>query len=190
MLPANFPDAPINQRIVDTFENPQILYDADTVRGFVQRMADYITSTFDGNFVLMGVMNGALQLQADVLRALYGVDGVLTETIRVASYEGTTRGELSIVSKPASENIKDKTIVVVDDVNDSGTTLKAIQDYLYGEGAKEVHSIVLFEKPCAKYPANFVAEPLIDNDFIVGYCLDCHGLFRNLDYVFKVDGLR
>jgi hypoxanthine phosphoribosyltransferase len=110
--------------------------------------------------------------------------------VHATRYMGKTQGEEIVWKAKPSVSLKDRTVVVVDDILDGGVTLKAIVDYCYAEGAKEVLTAVLIDKRkereegCIK-EADFRGL-VVGNAFVVGFGLDYQEYLRNLPGIFAV----
>ena len=136
--------------------------------------------------VFVAVLTGAFMFASDFLKRL----DILCEVtfLRVKSYEGTsTTGEVTQVLG-LGQSVKGRDVVILEDIVDTGYTMRYVIDYLNGEGAASVQICTMFYKPKAllcqlevKYPAM-----IIPNDFIVGYGLDYDGYGRNLPEVYKL----
>lgn len=132
---------------------------------------------------VLAVLNGAMLFAADLIRAL-DLPDLQYDTISLESYQGTvSRGTIRVRSAPKTD-LRDRTVLIVDDILDTGLTLKRASEYILSMGAAEVRTCVLLNKqlhdPAAKkFQADWVgfdAPPF----FIVGYGLDCNERFRAL----------
>ena len=106
--------------------------------------------------------------------------------MRMKSDEGmSTKGNVKSISG-LLEDVKDRTVVVIEDIIDTGYTMQGIIEQLKEKGAKEVIISTLLFKPEAlkvkDLPIDYVALE-IPNAFIVGYGLDYDEKYRNLPYV-------
>ncbi len=138
------------------------------------------------NPVFLIVLNGAFFFAADVIKMFpYNCE---MSFIKVASYEGTrSNGELTTVMG-AEPSLKGRSVIIIEDIVDSGNTIEAIIEILNQEGVKEFKIATLFYKPKAytkKIEIDYIGLE-IENDFIVGYGLDYYGLGRNLKDVYKL----
>ncbi len=133
--------------------------------------------------VFLGVMNGALFFLADLIHAT-DLD-VEIATIRLASYAGTrstgkVRGlDALVMLQPV---IKDRPVLVVDDILDTGRTLAGLVAALKKSGAAEVKTCVLLDKRRKREVAiqpDWIGFRIAD-EFVVGYGLDCDGRYRSL----------
>lgn len=136
--------------------------------------------------VFLIVLNGAFFFAADVIKRFDG--DCEMSFIKVASYEGTkSSGEITTVMG-AEPSLKNRHVIVVEDIVDSGNTIETIIKILHQEQVKDYTIATLFYKPKA-YKKQFKIDYIgleIENDFIVGYGLDYNGLGRNLRNIYKL----
>ena len=133
------------------------------------------------------VLNGAFPFASDLFRAV-DTDAEIT-FIRLKSYEGT--GTTGVVKQVMglSENIEGRRVIIVEDIIDTGTTIKRLVDDLQKMNPADIKIATLLFKPdsvqCEVKP-DYVGFP-IPSKFIIGYGLDLDGMARNLPdiYVLK-----
>ncbi|MEP2935813.1 MAG: adenylate kinase [Gilvibacter sp.] len=140
----------------------------------------------DKNPVFLIVLNGAFFFAADLIKKFdYPCE---MSFIKVASYQGTDNsGEITTVMG-AEPSLKNRSVIVIEDIVDSGNTIEAIIEILRGEEVKEYAIASLFYKPDAflkSFHVDYVGLE-IEDDFIVGYGLDYMGLGRNLKDIYKL----
>lgn len=136
--------------------------------------------------MVVGILRGSFMFTADLVRLLYINDiHPLIDFIFVTSYEGTeSSGQLRLL-RDMSLDVKDRWVLIVDDILDTGRTLKFAKDYVKDRGAAQIHTCVLLDKPSRRavpITADYVGFS-IDNVFVVGYGLDCLGRYRDLPYL-------
>ena len=135
---------------------------------------------------VLAVLNGGLFFAADLIRALDMPD-LQYDTISLESYQGTvSRGTIRIRSTPKTD-LRGRTALIVDDILDTGLTLRKAAEYIRGMGAAEVRTCVLLNKqlhdPAAKkFRADWVGFDM-PPFFVVGYGLDYNEKYRALPYL-------
>lgn len=138
----------------------------------------------DKSLVLVGVMKGSLIFMADLLREI--TIPVEFGTITASSYGASTvsSGEVKIVHD-VDVDIENKDILLVEDLIDTGHTLKFLQNFLSLRGPRTVKICVAFDKPSRreKYVKIDYKGMDIPDEFIVGYGLDFNEKYRNLSEV-------
>ncbi|MBQ4368037.1 MAG: hypoxanthine phosphoribosyltransferase [Muribaculaceae bacterium] len=157
----------------------------------VQRMALEIQRDCkDENPLFLCVLNGAFIFAADLFRACNLPDAEIT-FIRFKSYEGTSStGEVKKIMG-LSESIEGRTVIIVEDIVDTGVTAQELRNLLATLNPKTVKMATLLFKP-ASLTVGLQPEYVgfeIPSKFIIGYGLDLDGLARNLSdiYVLKED---
>jgi hypoxanthine phosphoribosyltransferase len=136
--------------------------------------------------VFLGILNGAFLFAADLFRRIDFPARI--SFIKLASYQGTSSQGLIKELIGWNEDIKNKTIVIVEDIVDSGNTLERIVDELVIRKASEIRIAAMLFKPAA-YTKNIPLDYIgfeIPNDFVVGYGLDYDGFGRNLSSVYSL----
>lgn len=136
--------------------------------------------------VFLGILNGAFLFAADLFRRIK-LDARIS-FVKLASYEGTSSSGKIKELIGWNEDIKNKTIVVIEDIVDTGSTLERIVEELVMRKAQEVKIAALLFKPAA-YTKHIPIDYLgfeIPNDFVVGYGLDYDGFGRNLPSVYTL----
>ena len=136
--------------------------------------------------VLICVMNGALNFTADLMKHI-NVD-VQFDYVQVKSYQGTkTTGKVDMI-KDVSLPIEGKDVIIVEDIVDTGLSMKFLTGYLKQTyHPKNVSVCALFDKPKGRITdveVRYVGHVLEGNEFLVGYGLDYKGFARNVPYVF------
>lgn len=147
----------------------------------VSEVATKINTDLKGKKPLfLAVLNGSFMFASDLLKKVT-IDCEIS-FVKVASYEGTSStGEIKGLIG-MNEDIKGRTVVIVEDIVDTGNTVEKVWNELKTKGATDVKIATLLFKPLAytkTVPIDYVAIK-VPNDFLVGYGLDYNGLGRNL----------
>lgn len=159
----------------------------ETIKARIEEIAaDIRNDLADKNPLFIVVLNGAFIFAADLLRAADMPCEV--NFIRISSYEGTsTTGKMKNIIG-LNENIEGRSVVIVEDIIDTGLTMQYLCDTIGKSNPAEIRIASLFVKP-GKLQIDIKADYKcfdIDNDFIVGYGLDYNGLGRNLKNIYKL----
>lgn len=169
--------------------NIRTLYTAEQIQEAIHRTAAQILECFgtEEPVIALCLLNGAIWYTADLLRCL--PPNFELQTIRISSYEGMdSTGKLKWHG--ALPDCKGKRVLVIDDVLDTGLTMKEVCEALYANGAAAVVSTVVINKNGRRnvpFEADFCALHC-DDLFLVGYGLDFNGKYRNLPYIGYVEG--
>lgn len=156
--------------------------DSEKIRERVNALGARITEDCRGKRPLfVCVLNGAFAFASDLFRAVDLPDAEIT-FIRLKSYEGTSSTGVVKEVLGLSDDIKDRTVIVVEDIVDTGKTIKRLVEDLEKKGPAEVKVASLLFKPESVQTGikpDYVGFE-IPTDFIIGYGLDIDGLARNL----------
>jgi hypoxanthine phosphoribosyltransferase len=159
----------------------------DILNNKVLELAERINSDFAGREVIfVGVLNGSFIFAADLFRRIR-LKARIT-FIKLASYAGTnSTGEVRELIG-WNEDLKGKSVIIIEDIVDTGVTLEHTVDNLIIRNVKEISIVTLLLKPEA-YRKNINIDYVgfeIPNEFVVGYGLDYNGEGRNLPSVFTL----
>ena len=153
----------------------------------VQRVADAINHDLEGKEPLfLSVLNGAFMFTADLMKRITIPCEV--SFIKLSSYEGTSSTGQVRQLMGLNQCIKGRTVVIVEDIVDTGLTMQKLLELLQAQEPAEVHIATLLLKPDKlKAPLHIeYAAMQIPNDFIVGYGLDYDGFGRNYKDIYTV----
>jgi hypoxanthine phosphoribosyltransferase len=153
----------------------------------IEEIAGQVNKDLEGkDVVFLGILNGAFLFAADLFRRIKLQSRI--SFVKLASYEGTSSSGTIKELIGWNEDIKNKTIVVIEDIVDTGNTLERIVDELIIRKVNEVRIAALLYKPAAytkDIPLDYIGFE-IPNDFVVGYGLDYDGYGRNLPSVYTL----
>jgi hypoxanthine phosphoribosyltransferase len=153
----------------------------------IQSLANRINTDYKGsdNVVLVGVLKGAILVMADLVRHLKMNCEV--EFVRLSSYgrARTSSGTVTIL-KDIATDIRGKDVLIVEEIIDSGRTLKFLYERLKTAGAASVEIVTLLDKASKRMvdvPVKYVGR-VVDDQFLVGYGLDLEEHCRNLPDIY------
>lgn len=160
--------------------------EADILRE-VSRVAGEINRDLDGkNPLFLSVLNGSFMFTADLLKRITIPCEV--SFVKLASYQGVASTGVVKEVIGINEDLCGRTVVIVEDIVDTGITMQRLLETLGTRRPKEIHIATLLLKP-DKLKVNLDIEYVamrIPNDFIVGYGLDYDGLGRNFKDIYTV----
>lgn len=136
--------------------------------------------------LFLGILNGSFMFCADLLKQYKAPCEI--SFIKLASYEQTTSTGIVNELIGLNEDLTDRTVIILEDIVDTGNTLEKIVKLLKEQPIKEYKVATLFLKPSIyqkNIPLDYVGME-IPNNFIVGYGLDYDGLGRNLPEVYTL----
>ena len=177
-----------NRRMKDDIE--RVLIAEEVIEKRLDLIAQEIERDFpEGTLLVIILLKGALVFAADLLRRV--ARPLEIECLNVASYHGGTAssGRVDFLDRRFPE-VRDRHVLLLDDILDTGRTLHAVKERLTEAGAAAVHTGVLLAKD--KERAEEVEVDYtgfrIGDEFVVGYGLDYQGRYRNLPYVGVLKG--
>ncbi len=158
----------------------EILLDRAAIRRRVEELGVQISKELSGSdLCVMPVMDGGMIFTADLVREIQLP--LMVIPIKASSYGDATASSGS-VSLPFGipDGITGKDLLLVDDILDTGLTLKVLKERLLETGAASVRTCVLLRKESSRHlTADYLGFEIPDK-FVVGYGLDHAGLYRNL----------
>jgi hypoxanthine phosphoribosyltransferase len=168
-------------------KNFQVSITEEQIQDAVKNVAERINWDLAGKDPLfLVVLNGAFMFAADLMKHV-NIPSEIT-FIKLSSYEGTQSTGVVKEIFGLNESVVGRTVVVVEDIVDTGFTMEKIINSLKNRGATDIRVATFFLKPESlqrEVPLNYVALQ-IPNDFIVGYGLDYDGYGRNLKEIYTL----
>ncbi len=159
-----------------------VLFTEDQIKNRVAELAAQVDADYaDRDVLLVGVLNGALMIVADLCRAMHS--HCTMDWMAVSSYgSGTHSSGVVRFIKDLTVDIEGKHVLVVEDIIDTGLTLSYLVSNLRSRHPASLEILAMFRKPeaaTAEVRAKYVGYD-IPNEFVVGYGLDYAGQYRNL----------
>ena len=160
----------------------------EKIRSVVEKMAEKMNIDFEGKKPLfVCILNGSFMFAAEIFKRIELIETEIT-FVKLASYQGVnSTGEVKQLIG-LNENIEGRTVVILEDIVDTGITIENILEQLKKMNPKEIKIATLLLKPDAlqrDVQLDYIGLK-IPNDFIVGYGLDYDGLGRNLIDIYTV----
>lgn len=162
----------------------KILIPEEEIKNRTIEIAAQIDKDFEGKKpILVGLLKGSIPFMAELMKRIT-IDCEI-DFMDVSSYSGTeSQGDIKI-NKDLDRSIKDENIIIVEDIIDTGKTLKTVIAMMLAKGAKEVKVVSLLDKKERRevdIEGDYVGFN-VPNEFVVGFGLDFNQLYRNLPYV-------
>jgi hypoxanthine phosphoribosyltransferase len=167
----------------------KLMIDAETIQQRIVELGAQINTSFtDKKPVFIGILNGCFLFMADLIKQV-DVDCEIA-FIKVSSYHGGMESKRMITEDyDLKMNIANRHLIIVEDIVDTGTTMRFIIDKLKARDPASISIATLLYKPTAMEhqidELKYVAFE-IENKFVVGYGLDYKGLGRNLNEIYQV----
>ena len=182
---------PVPPHVTYRDERFRLYLDPETIAARVAEIGREISRDYadaDGPPILIGVLNGAFMFTADLLRAIE-ID------CEVDFYKLSSYGEKKVSSgtvtelKEVNADLSGRHVIVVEDIVDTGLSMRYILDKVQALGPASLRSVTLLRKPDAakvEVDVDYVGFE-IDNLFVLGYGLDYGQLARNLAAIYVLD---
>ncbi|MBR2617020.1 MAG: hypoxanthine phosphoribosyltransferase [Clostridia bacterium] len=164
----------------------RVLVPQEEIDAIVTRIAEQVDRDYAGKrLVLLCILKGSVVFMGDLMKKLRTPAEI--DFMKVSSYgSGTTSsGTVKIVLDVLRKDLSECDFLIVEDIVDSGKTLKYLVGYLQLKGARSVKTCTLLDKP-ERRQVEFVPDycgKQIPDEFVVGYGLDYDERFRALPYV-------
>ncbi len=162
----------------------KVLISEEEIRRRVGELASQVESDFAGrDLVVVGLLTGTLMFLADLVRE---IDLPLRlDFIGVSSYGDGTESCKLMFTKELKLDVVNRDVLLVDDILDTGKTLRAVINKLEGMTPRQVRTCVLLSKKARReydIPADYIGFEISD-EFVVGYGLDYAEKYRNLRHI-------
>jgi len=159
----------------------------DQIQDAIEKVAEKINNELSGKDVIfLGILNGAFMFASDLYKNLTFNSQI--SFLKLASYTGTSSSGTVKRLIGVNEDLKNKVVVIIEDIIDTGHTIDHIIKQLKGYEPAEIKIATFLFKPDAyqsDIPIDYIGME-IPNDFIIGYGLDYDGFGRNLKHIYKI----
>jgi hypoxanthine phosphoribosyltransferase len=169
----------------------RILFDEQRIAHRIEGIAAQIAANSPKDLLVVAILKGSFMFVADLIRALHRAGmAPHVEFVHLSSYRDATvsSGQVSIL-RDVQSDVKERDILLVDDILESGRTLAFAKDLLMARGARRVQSCVLLDKPgkqAVQIKADYVGF-ICPDLFVVGYGMDVAHAYRQLPFVGVVE---
>ena len=169
--------------------NHRTLIDRNRIQQRVSELARQISADFaSSDLIALVVLKGSMFFAADLLREM-DMD-MAVDVIQVSSYgkEKYSSGVVTILKEPQLD-MHGKGVLIIEDIIDSGFTIREVHRYIEGRGASPVRVVSFLDKPASR-KVPFVPDYIgftIEPHFVVGYGLDYAEKYRNVPEILILD---
>ncbi len=166
--------------IKTVLDSAELIYSEHEVEAAISKMAVQINALLSKtNLHVLCVMNGGIIIAGQLITSLSMP--LTIEAINASRYQNKTSGEtIEWLLKPVV-SLKERTVLIIDDILDEGFTLEEIKRYCFEQGASAVYCAVLLNKNLG-HPKPVLADFIgleVENRYIFGYGMDYKGYLRN-----------
>lgn len=163
----------------------KVLINENEISVAIEKIANKINNDYnsDKELVTICILKGAIYFYSDLTKKLK--KDVILDFMKVSSYFGTESTGLIDIKTDLSVDIKDKDVLIIEDIIDTGLTLVKLKKYLQSKNPNSVKIAVLLDKK-ERRTENISADYTcfeIEDKFVVGYGLDYDEKYRNLPYI-------
>ena len=165
----------------------EVLLSKDQIHSRINELGCDIANDYSGKpLLLIGILKGSAIFLADLIRAI-GIP-VDYDFVAISSYGADTQSSGVVrLLKDIDANVEDRHVLIVEDIVDTGWTLRLsyLEENIRAKKAASVKVCALLDKPCRRKVEVGIdyCGFVIDDHFVVGYGLDYKGLYRNLPYI-------
>ncbi|MBP9658473.1 MAG: hypoxanthine phosphoribosyltransferase, partial [Proteocatella sp.] len=166
----------------------EVLCSEEEIEDRISELGEEISKEYEGKTLLVvSLLKGSFIFAADLVRKIkipLKVGFMMTSSY---GHSETSSGSVSI-NMDIQDNLEGVDVLVVDDITDSGITMKYVTEHIMKKSPASVRSCVLLDKP-ERRQVDFEADYIgfsIEDKFVVGYGLNYGDFYRNIPYVFAV----
>ena len=170
-------------------QNRKVLFSRDRIATEIKRLGQEISRDFqDQEIMLVGVLKGSFLFIADLIREIE-IPSVI-DFVRLASYgSGTQTSGIIEFRKELEMPIRDRNVIIVEDIVDSGYTLECLYNKLLLQNPRTLKICTLIDKRARReveIEADYIGISM-DDGFIIGYGLDHNEKYRNLPDIYLIE---
>lgn len=164
----------------------EILVTREEINAIIKRIGKQINTDYQGEeVVFISVLNGSFMFASDLLKEIELNCNI--DFMQVSTYGNSTDTSGNfVVKKDVSIDVTDKHVVIIEDILDTGYTMKNLIEYFKIKHVKSLKIATMIDKPKRRtenVTADYVGYTMNDDSFIVGYGLDYAQKYRNLPFI-------
>lgn len=163
----------------------EIILSNDEIKEICEKLGKQITKDYEGKTpILVGLLKGCVPFMAELIKHIHC--DMEIDFMDVTSYFGTKSTGVVTLLKDMDCDVEGRHIILVEDIVDSGLTIKEVMNLLQSRNAASIEIATLLDKPqgrTVECPTPKYICKTIEPKFVVGFGLDYNQLYRNLDYV-------
>lgn len=168
---------------MDSFVEEIILTHEEIVDA-CERLGKQITEDYKGKRpILVGLLKGSVPFLAELIKHIKCEMEI--DFMQASSYQGTRSTGTVMMLKDMITPVKGRDLILVEDIVDTGLTLKEVKNLLKDRGANSIEIVTLLDKPSGRIVEmnpKYIGQSIL-NKFVIGFGLDYNELYRNLDYI-------
>ena len=166
-------------------EIDEVLFTRDDIAKRVAELGAEITQDYEGkDLIVLGILKGAGVFMSDLIREINSP--IRIDFMSVSSYGNSTESSGIVrITSDLHQDIQGCSVLIVEDIIDTGNTLHYLREYLKNRGAEDVKICALLDKPSRRQvevPVEYVGFE-VEDKFIIGYGIDYAEKYRNLPFI-------
>lgn len=167
-------------------QNVKVMISEEQVEAKIAELAEEFNTLYKGESLhLVGILKGSVFFLCELAKHL--TMPVTIDFMKASSYGNSTVSSGNVkITLDLSDDIKERNVLIVEDIIDTGRTLKYLKEDLQKRGPKSLKICTLLDKPERRTEGQIQADYtgfVIEDKFVVGYGLDCAQEYRNLPYI-------
>lgn len=174
---------------LEIHQGADLLFDQQSVEAAVAELATTVANKCKDDFPLvLCVMNGGLYLTGQLLR--HWEFPLTVDYVHATRYRLATLGKDVLWKAYPQNEIKDRNVIIIDDIFDQGYTLEEIKSYCMKQGANSITSVFLIRKTHDRKKANIQPDYVgleCGDCYVYGFGMDMNSYFRNLSSIYYVE---
>lgn len=176
--------------VLDVKAKGKVLFTHEQILERARELGEQISKDYEGEeLILLGTLKGGIMWMSDLMKNI-SID-IKIDFVAANSYgSGTMSSGIVKITKDLDMDLFNKHVLIVEDIIDTGTTLKFLRDYLSERNPKTIKVCTLLDKPSrrkAEIYGDYVGFE-VEDLFVIGYGLDYDQRYRNLPYVSYIEG--
>lgn len=171
-------------------QNLEILISAKDIQERILALAGDLINAYQGkSLVVVGVLKGAFVFMSDLIRNLRGIN-LTCEFLRISSYKNNKSTGMIRVDFDVTQSIAGKEVLLVEDIVDTGNTLKFLIEHLASKKPASLKVCSLLYKEVNPEIRQYIdyCGFEVPQKYVVGYGMDSEGLYRSLPYIASFAG--
>ena len=168
----------------------EILFTEEEIRNRARELGREISLDYAGeDVVMLGILKGSVMWMADLMKEV-SIDVKIDFMVASSYGSSTSTSGVVTITKDVDMDLEGKSVIIVEDIVDTGTTLSYLVGYLKERNPKSIKICTLLDKPSRRLN-DLVPDYVgftIDDLFIIGYGLDFDQKYRNLPYISYLKG--
>lgn len=162
----------------------EVLITEEEVKARIKEMAEMFSEKYkDGNVVLVGILNGSVFFLSEFAQRM--TIPVEIDFMAASSYVGTDSTGKVLITKDLSRSIENRNVIIIEDIVDTGRTLKLLCELLNEKKPASLEVVTLLDKPDRRkvgFKADYIGFEIPDK-FVIGWGMDYNQKYRNLPYI-------